>query len=115
MSAWGPASQSLAQRGGAGLWGGLAEGSLRRLLSPGDPDAAVGCPQLDRPGEQHCVRGADEGLRRDAQGGDGWETGAEGVPHPGLTAGSGPGATSAAGVGAPTTVGRNPSQGRSDG
>ena len=55
--------------------GGLAEAALRGLLVPGDPDAAVGRSQLDRPGEQHCVGGAVEGLRPDAQGGDGQEAG----------------------------------------
>lgn len=75
LSAPGPASQPLPH-----LWGGLAEAVLRCLLEPGDPDAAVGCSQLDRPGEQHRVSGTIEGLRPDAQGGDGQEMEGERAP-----------------------------------
>lgn len=41
---------------------GLTEAGLRCLLPPDDPDATVGRSQLDGPGEQHRVGGADEGL-----------------------------------------------------
>lgn len=53
--------------------GWLQPGSC--LPAPGDPDAAVGCSQLDRLGKQHRVGRADEGLCPDTQGGDRWETG----------------------------------------
>lgn len=46
----------------ASLRGGLTEAGLRYLLPPDDPDATVGRSQLDGPGEQHRVGGADEGL-----------------------------------------------------
>lgn len=69
----GPASRPLPKGTDASLWGGLAEAAGGVFSPPGDPDAAVGCSKLDRPGEQHRVGGAHEGLRPDAQGGDGWE------------------------------------------
>ena len=109
LFALGPTSQPLPH-----LWGGLADAVLRGLLAPGDPDAAVGRSQLDRPGEQHCVSGAIEGLRPDAQGGDGREAGRGSRSHPGFAAeDGGPRLTSAVGFRAPTTVDQSHSQGGS--